>query len=243
MHLVRLPVGLPPLPLDVSPARRVEVPLDAHPVCASVLLSPLLLRWLRIRERLAHSGLLLLAPPLPRLPLPTHHCTLCEVMSRESLWRPAPVRDPPVLPDLRLEKHGRIVEPALGWVALALAPLPARGQAVESIVGVTRLDRCLPVNGRGRIDRGLHTTIDPVEFARARFFGVIGLGLRTAADPAGISLDVTGRSRLTSTGRSGSVHDSMFAREVVVTGRGHAIPLAALVTVRCHGCGRFSPLG
>ena len=39
-------------------------------------------------------------------------------MSRESLRRPAPVRDPPVLPGLRLEKHGRIVEPALGRVAL-----------------------------------------------------------------------------------------------------------------------------
>ena len=26
-----------------------------------------------------------------------------------------------------------------------------------------------------------------------------------------------------------------------MTGRGHAIPLAALVTVRGHGCGRFSP--
>ena len=81
MHLVLLPVGLLPLPLNVYPARGVEVPLDARPVCASALLSPLLLRGLRIREQLARSGLLLLTPPLPRLPLPTHHCTLCEVMS------------------------------------------------------------------------------------------------------------------------------------------------------------------
>ena len=69
-----------------------------------------------------------------------------------------------MLPGLRLEKHGRIVEPALGQVALvtglvalALAPLPARGQAVESVVGATRLDRCLPVSDRGVNDRSLWT--------------------------------------------------------------------------------------
>ena len=147
-------------------------------------------------------------------------------MSRECFRRPAPVRDPPVLPGLRLEKHGRIVEPTLGRVALvtglvALSPLPARSQAVESVVGVTHLDCCLPVNGRGVIDRCLQTAIDPVEFASARF------------------LDVTGRGLLTATDR---VHDPLFAREVAVTGRGHAIPLAALVTVCDQGCSRFSPL-
>ena len=120
------------------------------------------------------------------------------------------VRDPPLLPDLRLEKHGRTVEPTLGRVALvtgliALAPLPARGQAVESVVGVTRLDRYLPMSGRGGIDCGLRTAIDPVEFARARFLGMIGLSLRTATDPIGIALDVTGRGLLTATGHGGSV--------------------------------------
>ena len=214
---------------------------------ARLLLSPLLLCGLRIRKQLARSKHLLLAPPLPRLPLPSHHCMLCEVMSRESLRRPAPVRDPP---DLWIEKHGRIVEPALGrlalvtgLVALALAPLPARSQAVESVVGVTRLDRCLPVSGRGGIDCGLRTAIDPVEFAHARFLGVIGLGLWTATDPIGIALGVAGRGLWTATGHGGSVRDPMFAREVAVTGCGQAIPLATLVTVRGHGCGRLLSCG
>ena len=76
MHLVLLPVGLPLLLLDVCPARGVEVPLNARLVRASELLPPRLLRGLRIQERLARSGRLLPAPPLPRLALPTHHCTL-----------------------------------------------------------------------------------------------------------------------------------------------------------------------
>ena len=119
-----------------------------------------------------------------------------------------------------------------GLVAL----LPARGQAVESVVGVTRLGRYLPVGGRGGIDRGLRTAIDPVEFAPARFLGVIGLGLRTATDHVEIALGVSGRGLLTATSHGGSVRNPMFAREIAVTGHGHAIPLAAPVT------GRFSPL-
>ena len=92
--------------------------------------------------------------------------------SRESS-EAAPVHDTPVLPGLRLEKHGRIVVPALGRVALvtglvarALAPLPARGQEVEKVVGVTRLNCCLSVSGRGVIDSGLLTVTIPVAFTR-----------------------------------------------------------------------------
>ena len=55
-------------------------------------------------------------------------------MSRESLQRSAPVLDPLVFPDLRIEEQGRIVEPALGRTALvtvaailALALLTACG--------------------------------------------------------------------------------------------------------------------
>ena len=69
-----------------------------------------------------------------RLPLPPHLCTPCEVMRRESLRRPAPVRVPPRLPDLRLGKPGRSFEPALGRMALvtgrvahAVAPLSVLG--------------------------------------------------------------------------------------------------------------------
>ena len=39
-------------------------------------------------------------------------------MRQESLRRPASVRVPPGLPNLRLGKPGRSVEPLLGWMAL-----------------------------------------------------------------------------------------------------------------------------
>ena len=135
MHLVLLPVGLPLLPLDLCLVRGVGVLLDAHLLCVSVLMSPMLLRGLWMWKQHARSGHLLPVLPPPQLPLLAHLCTLCEVMSRESLRRPAPVLVPPMLPDLQLEKHGRIVEPVhsravlvAGLVALALAPLPVRGQ-------------------------------------------------------------------------------------------------------------------
>ena len=53
------------------------------------------------------------------------------------------------------------------------------------------------------------------------------------------------RDRLTSrdlriaTGLGGSVRDPLLVGEVAVIVRGHAIPLAALVTARGHGSGRF----
>ena len=79
------------------------------------------------------SGLPLPAP-LPRLLLPAHHRTLCDVMNGEMLWWTAPVLDPPVFPDLRIEEQGRIVEPILDRAALvtvtvflALALLTVRG--------------------------------------------------------------------------------------------------------------------
>ena len=150
MHLVLRPVRLPLLPLDLGPARGVEVSLVARPVCASALLPPRLLRELGRGKLLVRSGLPL-PTPLPRWPLPAHHSTLCDVVSRESLLWSAPVLDPPVFPDLRIEEQGRIAEPALGQpslvtgpVVLALALLTGRGQAVESIGGGPRLDRCPP---------------------------------------------------------------------------------------------------
>ena len=145
MHLVLRPVRLPPLLLDLGPARGVEVSLVAHLVRASALLSLLLLRELGREGLLVRSGRPLPAL-LPRWPLPAHHCTLCDVVSWESLPRSAPVRDPLVFPDLRIKEHGRIMEPSLGRAApvaglsdLVLAPLPARGQAVESVIAETRL--------------------------------------------------------------------------------------------------------
>ena len=60
-----------------------------------------------------------------------------------------------MVPDLRIEEHGRIGELAHGRivlvtvaVVLALAPLPVRGQEVESTEGGHRRGRCLPACGR-----------------------------------------------------------------------------------------------
>ena len=223
MHLVLRPVRLPLLPLDLSPARGVEVFLVARPVRVSVLLPPRLLPELGRGKLLVRSGLPLPAP-LPRLPLPAHHSMLCGVVSRESLRGSAPVLNPPVFPDLRIEEQGRIVEPALGWTALvngpvvlALALLTARGQVVESIGGGTRLNRCPPASGHVT-GLGLRTAPGRVAFA---------LTLReTGHDPridtglAEIAFDVPGRCLLTATGRADSVFVLLLAGEVAVTVRG-----------------------
>ena len=75
MHLVLRPVGLPPLALDLGPARGVEVPLVARLVRTSALLSLLLLWEVERGELLVRSGRPLLAL-LSRWPLPAHRCTL-----------------------------------------------------------------------------------------------------------------------------------------------------------------------
>ena len=127
--------------------------------------------------------------------------------------------------------HGRAVLVA-GLVARAFARLPVRCQAVESVVGGTRLDHCLPVCGRSGISRSLRTAFGPVEFAHARFLCLISLGLWISTDPVGISLGVTCRSLLTSTGLGGNVCDPLLVGEVAVTTRCHTISLVALVRSR-----------
>ena len=103
---------------------------------------------------LVRNGLPLPAP-LPRLLLLAHRSTLRDVMSREKFQRTAPLLDPPVFPDLRIKEQGKIAELALGRTALvtvavvlALAPLPVRSQAVESVGGGHPLGRCPPASGR-----------------------------------------------------------------------------------------------
>ena len=71
---------------------------------------------------------------------------------------------PPVVPDLRIEEHGRIRGPGHEGVALvdvavvlALAPLPVRGQEVESVDAGHRLRRALLVPARVGSGRGLRT--------------------------------------------------------------------------------------
>ena len=185
--------------------------------------------------------------PLPRLLLPAHHSTLCDVVSRESLRGSAPVLDPPVFPDLRIEEQGRIVEPAhgrtalvTGPVVLALAPLTARGQAVESVGGGTCLDRCPPTSGHGVTGRGLRTAPGRVAFALT--LGETGHDPRIDTGLAKTAFDEPGRSLLTATGCADSVRVPLLAGEGAVTVRGHAISLVALVTARGYGRGLPPPL-
>ena len=133
MHLVLRPVRLPPLPLGLGPGRGVEVSLDVRLLRASVPLSLQLLRELQRWGVVVRSGLPLPAP-LPRLLLPAHRSKLRDVMSWGNLRWTTPVLDPPVFPDLRIEEHGRIIEPVLDRTALvtmavvlALATLTIRG--------------------------------------------------------------------------------------------------------------------
>ena len=78
MHLVLCSGGLPPLPLDLGPARGVGVSLDCRLLRASALPLLQLLRELEKWELLGRSGLPLPAP-LPQLSLPIPRCTLDNV--------------------------------------------------------------------------------------------------------------------------------------------------------------------
>ena len=137
-----------------------------------------------------------------------------------------------MVPDLRIEEHGRITELMRGRVALvtmtvvlALASLPVSGQEVESVEGGHRLGRSLPVCGRVEIGHGLLT--------------VTALGTYALA---GTALGVTGGGLLTATGHVVSVRVPLLAREVAVTGRGHAISRVDLVTARSHAIDDLPPL-
>ena len=246
VHLVLCPVRLPLLPLDLGPAREVEVCLVARLLRASAPLSLRLLQELLRGRLLVRSGRPLPAT-LPRWPLPAHHSTLCDVVSRESLLWSAPVLDPPVFPDLRIEEQGRIAEPVLGRTALTIAPvvlalalLTARGQAVGSVRGESRLDRCPPANGRDVLGLGVRTAPDHIAFALG--LGEIGRDPRIATGLSATALDVTGRVLRTATDPIDSIRDPLLVGEVIVTVRCHAIPLATLVTARGHVCGLFPPL-
>ena len=140
--------------------------LDCRLLRASALLLLPLLQLLRELEKgklLSRSGLPLPAP-LPQLSLPILRRTLEDVGNWERLRRTAPTCYLLVVPDLRIEDHGRIRELVHGRVVLmtvavvlALAPLPVRGQEVESVEGGHRRVRSLPVCVRVAIGRSLLT--------------------------------------------------------------------------------------
>ena len=153
------------------------------------------------------------------LTLPNSHCTFHDVGIRGSLRHLAPAFYPPVVPDLRIEDQGRIR--GLGHervarvdvaVVVALAPLPVRGQEVESVDAAYRPRRSLLVPARGVEAPGLDPRID------------------------------TGLSLLTATGRAVSVRVPLPAGEGGVTARGRPLSRIARVTARGQAADYLAPL-
>ena len=221
---------LPPLLLDLGLARGVGVFLDSRLVRAGALPLLLLLRE-RAKWELPARSRLPLPAPLPRLSLPIPHRTLDDVRNRGRLRSLAPACYPPVVPDLRIEEHGRIGELGHGRVApvdvavvLALSPLPVRGQEVESIDDGHRPGRSLLVAAHAVTGRCLLT-------ATGRGVEALGHGETGLAVTA---LGVLGRGQLTATGRTVSERVPLPAGEIGVTARGHTLSRVALVTARGH---------
>ena len=105
--------------------------------------------------------------------------------------------DPPMLHDPRIEEQGRIIELALDrtalvTVAIVLATLTVRGQAVKSVEGGHPLGRCPPVSGRD-------------------------LRIATALGVCALVFGVTGRSLLTATDQVDSVRVPQLVGELAVT--------------------------
>ena len=109
MHLVLCPGGLPPLPLDLGPARGVGVLLDYRLLLASALSLRWLFRELAKGELLGRSGLFC-ARYAPRLSLTIPRRTLDDVGNCGRLRRIATAFYPLVVPDLRIVVHGGIRE-------------------------------------------------------------------------------------------------------------------------------------
>ena len=145
-----------------------------------------------------------------------------------------------MVPDLRIEKHVRIRELVYGRVVLVtlavildLSPLPVRGLGVESARGGHRRGRYLPECDHLEIGRGLLTST---------VLGETGLDPLIDTSLAKTALGVTGRVLRTATDHVVSVRVPQLVEKVGVTGRGHTIPLVALVTARGHAIDDLPPL-
>ena len=215
--------GLPLLPLDLGPARGVGVPLGIRLGRAGSLPLLLLLRE-EEEERELPARCRRPFPASPMLStLPNSHRTFHDVRIRERRQHLAPVFYPPAVHALRSVERGRIR--GLGHervarvdvaVALALAPLPVRGQEVESVGSGHRPRRSRLVAAHTVSGRGLWT---------ATALGVEALGrVVTALDPRiDIGHVVSGRSQ-TATARVVSERVPLPAGERGVTARG--LPLS-----------------
>ena len=198
MHLVLCLVGLPLLPLDLGPARGVGVRL----AWAGSLPLLLLLQEEEERELPAHDR-----HPFPASPslstLPNSRRTFHDVRIRGS-------RQPlaPAIHALRGVDRGRIrglglERVALVDVAVALAPLPVRGQEGVSVGGGHRPRHALLVVAHAVSGRGLLTATALGVEALGRV--VTGLAPRIDTGHAVTALDRSGRSLLTATAHVVSV--------------------------------------
>ena len=110
-------------------------------------------------------------------------------------------------------------------VSLALAPLPVRGQEVESVRGGHRPRHARLVVAHVESGHGLLTAI-----ALGRV--VIGLGLRIDTGHAVTALDVSGRGLLTAPAPAVSVRVPLPVGGSGAIVRDRTLPRVALLTVR-----------
>ena len=195
--------GAPLLPLDLGPARGVGVPLGIRLAWAGSLPLLVLLREEEERELPALDRCPFPASPSLWTP-PNSHRTFHDVRIRGSLQPLAPALYPPAIHALRGVNRGRIRGLGLERVALvgvavalALAPLPVRGQEGVSVGGGHRPRHALLVVAHAVSGRGLltATALDVEALGRV----VTGLDPRIDTGHAVTALDVSGRSLLTAT--------------------------------------------
>ena len=115
-------------------------------------------------------------------------------------------------------------------VSLALAPLPVRGQEVESVRGGHRSRHACLVVAHVESGRGLLTAIALGVEALGRV--VIGLGPRIDTGHAVTALDVSGRGLLTAPAPAVSVRVPLPVGGSGAIVRDRTLPRVALLTVR-----------
>ena len=212
--------GLPPLPLDLGRARGVAVPLGCslgRPGALPLLLLLLLLLRERAKWELPARCRLPFPAPPTSLSLPNSHRTFHDVRIRGRLRSLATACYPPVVLNLRIVEQGRIRGPGHVGVALvdvavvvALAPLPVRGQEVESVDSGHRPLGSLLVPACG--------------------MGALGLDVTDFDPRIDTGHTVTGGGLLTAPGRAISVRVSLPAGEIGVTASGRTLSRIARVT-------------
>ena len=240
MHLVWCLGGLPLLPLDLGPARGVGVPLGIRLGRAGSLPLLLLLREEEERELPARCRRPFSVSPMLST-LPNSHRTFHDVGIPGSRQHLAPAFYPPAVHDVRIVDRGRIR--GLGHVrvarvnvafALALAPLPVRGQEVESVGSGHRPRRSLLVPTHAVSGRGLLT---------ATALGVEALGrVVTAFDPRIDTGHVVSGRGQTATARVVSERVPLPAGERGVTARGLPLSRVARMTARGQAGDYLAPL-